>query len=394
MTQTISLTPHSPSSPHFDYIISGAGAAGLSLLLRMVSTPFFSGKSILLVDKEPKIKNDRTWCFWEKEPGFFEPLVYKSWSTLFYYNAHFSRQLNILPYRYKMIRGIDFYNHCFFEIALHKNVTVLYGTVGEMHSNASETYILVNGKKYTAGYIFNSILFEKPLPGKKGFYLLQHFKGWIIETGKPVFNEAHATLMDFRVPQHKGTSFVYVMPFSPTRALVEYTMFSEHLLKQEEYDISLRDYITRQLDCGAYTITEEEFGIIPMTNYRFSPGNHRIINMGTAGGQTKASTGYTFMSVQKKAEDIVAALQTGKHPMVHNTAPAKYHFYDSVLLNVLATRKLSGEKVFSEIFRKNHPHLIFHFLDNDSSLMQDLKIISSLPTMPFLKAGAEELLRG
>ena len=42
--------------------------------------------------------------------------------------------------------------------------------------------IQLNDEKISANYVFNSILFEKPELQKKEYYLLQHFKGWMIET--------------------------------------------------------------------------------------------------------------------------------------------------------------------------------------------------------------------
>ncbi len=101
--------------------------------------------------------------------------------------------------------------------------------------------------KIFAEYIFNSIVFLKPELKKKEYYLLQHFKGWIIETENPVFNSSEATLMDFRVSQQHGTTFVYVMPFSATKALVEYTLFTEKLLDPLQYDEGLKEYIKELL---------------------------------------------------------------------------------------------------------------------------------------------------
>src|SRR6185295_19576215 len=108
--------------------------------------------------------------------------------------------------------------------------------------------------------------------------------------------------------QHHGTTFVYVMPFSTTQALVEYTLFTDRLLEQAEYDEGLKEYISRFLNVQHYDIAGEEFGVIPMTNYVYPASNGCIINIGTAGGQTKASSGYTFRFIQKQAEQITEAL--------------------------------------------------------------------------------------
>ena len=377
--------------PDYDYIIAGAGAAGLSLLTRMIRSGKFSHKKILLIDKEPKLRNDRTWCFWEQGDGPFEEIVHRKWSRIWYHGKGFSRQYNILPYHYKMIRGIDFYRYCFDAINAQKNITIAYGSITGMHSCEQETWLSLDGRKITAATIFSSI-FTKPVEQTGEHFLQQHFKGWIIETKKPFFKPEEATLMDFRVGQQHGATFVYVMPFSPTRALVEYTLFTESLLQPQEYDAGLQDYIKNYLACDEYKVMEEEFGIIPMTNHRFPRNQGNIVYIGTAGGQTKSSSGYTFRFIQKGADALIKELLEGNQPLYHASPSFRYHFYDSVLLNVLATGKAACADIFTDLFKKNPPHRIFRFLDNESSLPDDIKLMATLPTWPFLKAGVQELL--
>ena len=219
------------SNQRYDFIIAGAGCAGLSLLTRLIASGKFADKKILLIDKEVKSKNDRTWCFWETEPGFFESIVHDHWEHVWFYGNEFSKLLSLPPYSYKLIRGIDFYNYCASLIRQQTNIDWLQDEVQEIVSNEAETYLVANGQKINAGFIFNSILFQKPVLKKNEYHLLQHFKGWTIETKTPVFNPKEATLMDFGVSQQHGTTFVYVMPFTETKALVEYTLFTGKLLE-------------------------------------------------------------------------------------------------------------------------------------------------------------------
>jgi lycopene beta-cyclase len=375
----------------YDYIIAGAGCAGLSLLMRMIDKEKFSNKSILLIDKSPKTQNDRTWCFWEKEKNFFEEIVFKKWNKLWIHTNEYSSLKDISPYNYKMIRGIDFYHYCFSQINEQKNITVLHQPVEQIFNDDSTPCILTNGKKITANYIFNSILFEKPVITNKEFYLLQHFAGWIIETEKEIFDPGEATLMDFTITQKNGNAFTYILPFSPTKAMIEYTLITETLLEKHQYRQVLSEYIEKKFGKIQYKISEEEFGVIPMTNHVFSKRDNNIIHIGTAGGQTKASSGYTFQFIQKQSETIIDALSENKE-LVFSRKKKRFHFYDSVLLNVLETKKLPAEKVFQQLFSKNKITDIFNFLDDESNLLQELKIISSLPVLPFLKAGIKELL--
>ncbi len=356
----------------------------------MIHSGKFTDKKILIVDKEQKNKNDRTWCFWEKEAGLFEPIVYKRWDKLLFHGNDFSRRLEITPYQYKLIRGIDFYNHCFDIIDKQKNFIVERGQIRGIGHLYGKPSVRVVDQANVSEYVFNSIILREPVLKKNEYYLLQHFKGWLIETEKPSFDPGEATLMDFRIDQKEGTSFVYVMPFSATEALVEYTLFSENLLEEKQYDIALKEYIEGILKIGSYKIKEEEFGVIPMTNHKFPVNDGNIINIGTAGGQTKGSSGYTFRFIQKHSAAIVQQLVLGKSPVI-KSAKSKFNFYDSVLLNILYHKKLPGSKIFSALFKKNKPRQLLRFLDNESSIPDDLKIISSLPTLPFLKAAARQL---
>jgi lycopene beta-cyclase len=383
------ITSPSETNNHYDYIIAGAGCAGLSLLVHMIESGKLADKKILLVDKEKKNKNDRTWSFWETKPGLFEKIVYKEWPKIWFHSKKMSELFDIDPYTYKMIRGIDFYTYCFEKIKTQKNIDISYGNVEEIKSD-TETFIKLDGQKITAQYIFNSILFEKPLLKKNEYYLLQHFKAWIIDSSKPIFNRDIATLMDFRVHQQYGASFVYVMPFSETKAMVEYTLFTQDLLQPKQYDDELKSYINNFLKTDSYTIADEESGIIPMTNHKFPMHINNIINIGTAGGQTKASSGYTFRFIQKHAAAITVQLIKKDNPFV-NGSSKRFGFYDSVLLNILHNNKLPCDEIFTDMFKKNKPQQVLRFLDNETSLAQELKIFSTLPTLPFLKSAIKQL---
>ena len=376
---------------HYDYIISGAGASGMSLLYRMMQHDFFSDKKILVIDKASKNTNDHTWCFWEKEPDVFEPIIHHQWKDVHFYSNHFSGLLSLAPYQYKMIRSIDLYKFVMDEASRHSNVTFLYGNVSEMGNEHGRACLILDEKKLTAGFIFNSILFGTFTIPEGKHSLLQHFKGWTIETDEPVFNAEEATLMDFRISQQHGTTFMYVLPTANNRALVEYTLFTEKLLRQEEYSIALKDYIQSVLKIENYKIVEEEFGVIPMTNIHFAKQVGNIIKMGTAGGQTKPSTGYTFKFIQKQCDEIVEALMNHQRFFKRKFREKKFFWYDSVLLNVLVNNRMKGDEIFARMFKKNSASEVFRFLDNESNLVQDFSIINSLPKPPFLIAGFQEM---
>ena len=197
--------------------------------------------------------------------------------------------------------------------------------------------------------------------------------------------------MDFRVDQTRGTTFAYVLPFSETKAMIEYTLFTENILADDEYENELKNYIDSFLHIKEYKITEKEFGIIPMTTRSFDFYKNSIYNIGTIGGQTKASSGYTFQFIQKQSDLILRSLVDNRPLRKGNSTSKRFLFYDKILLNVLQNKKVTGKEIFTTMFKKNKPQQVLKFLDNESSLLEELKIISTLPTLPFLKAAINQL---
>lgn len=378
----------------YDYIIAGSGCAGLSLLYRILKDPILKDKKILLLDKSEKNINDRTWCYWEKGAGLFEEVVMHEWKTLAFLSDDFTNQFELKDYRYKMIQGLDFYDFVLKFASSFENVTFKYESILQIQTEGDLALVKTDEALYKAQHVFNSTnLFHPEINTNNS--LLQHFQGWVIETENPVFNPEIGTLMDFRLSQKNGATFMYVLPTSTTQALVEYTLFSPNVLQKEAYEAELKNYIRETLKIENYQITHTEYGVIPMSLAKFSRNPNeqkRIINIGTAGGYTKASSGYTFQFIQKNTQDIVAKLRLGEDPNpVMNFREKMFEWYDRTLLEVLISKRLEGKVVFATMFKKLSPEMILRFLGNESTLLEEFKIIKSLPIPPFLISGIKQL---
>ena len=119
----------------------------------------------------------------------------------------------------------------------------------------------------------------------------------------------------------------------------------------------------------------------------FKKNPHKnIINIGTAGGFTKASSGYTFQFIQKDVSEIVARLKSGKNLNINTSFENKlYNWYDRTLIDVLLSKKMTGEEI--------NPEKILAFLGNESTLLEDVTMMTSLPIKPFLTSGIKQLLK-
>jgi lycopene beta-cyclase len=378
----------------FDYIIAGSGLAGLSLLYRLIHDDQFAAKKILVIDGEQKTKNDRTWCFWEKGEGVFEPVVHHSWSNLSFFTPEFSKKFQMKSYRYKMILGNDFYRYVLDGITKNENVTFHIAKIEKIYTEGNRGIVKTDSGTFDGEYIFNSTnLFNPEIT--TGNSLLQHFLGWKIKVEKPIFNPKEATLMDFTVAQKHGTTFMYMLPTTPKEALVEYTLFSPEVLERKEYEIELRKYIREKLQIESFEIIHDEFGIIPMTLARFERSigpEKRIINLGTAGGFTKASSGYTFYFVQKHLDNLVASLKKGNSPALSKSfQDRKFDWYDRTLLDVLLNQKIEGREIFEQLFKNMSPESVLAFLANESTAWEEFRIRLSVPLKAFIGSGIRQL---
>jgi len=373
----------------FDIIIAGAGASGLTLayLLKGLKT---TQKSILIIDKDQKSTNDRTWCFWEKDINLFEDLVFQSWSKLEISTPDWSKKFEIDPYVYKMIRGIDFYDFVKNEI----EKSSIEWVKEEIISIKDNGLVQTTSNTYEGQYVFDSTFDPNSLKKEKTNTLLQHFYGKIIEIPDPIFDNDTATYMDFQVDQEGDCRFGYILPFNGSKALVEYTLFNKHLLTDEQYKERLDEYIA-SLGIEQYDMIEEEFGVIPMSDHAFKiKRSQHVYNIGIKGGFAKASTGYTFLRSQKILKKMVDNLQ--QNIALDKDLPfqtKRFKSYDATLLDVLSNGKYTGADVFGNLFQKNGIHTMLKFLDEETTLKEEISIMSSTPILDFGKAFVKKLIR-
>jgi len=349
----------------YDYIITGTGATGLMLAYQMGSDPFFNDKKLLLIDKEIKNQNDRTWCFWEKGKGDWEAIIYKRWNHIFF--------------------GSDEY-YVLKEISGKPNITIVHEMVTLLTDLTTEVTVETNKNSYAAAMVFNSIVLSENYKEQNKYPVLnQHFLGWFVKTKEDVFDDSKATFMDFTVAQYGNTRFMYVLPSSKKEALFEYTLFSEDLLPEKEYEDEIIKYL-KEKEITQYEIIEKEKGCIPMTCYDFKNSNSKnILHIGTAGGWTKPSTGFTFQISSKKIKELIPYIKANKD-LSKFEKKTRFWFYDLLFLDVLYKDNAIGSILFSRLFRKNDPVKILKFLDNETSFTEEIKITTSLPWGKFLKA--------
>ncbi len=388
--------------PDYDFILAGGGLAGLSLAYHLIKGSL-RDRSILIIDKDAKQQNDRTWCFWEEQPTLFDEIAFRVWHRLRFVSDDFTREFDLAPYRYRMIRGLDFYNFTREKLSKCANVTFVRGNIDRVEDGPDRAAVTVDGEAFGGSWVFDSTLPSslrgsvptqaepsagtQAIPNGHYHHLNQHFRGWEIETEQPVFNPQLPTLFDFRTRQDGHMRFVYTLPFEEKRALIEYTLFSSHLLTSEEYDVGLKNYIEEVLGLKQYYIHHVEAGIIPMTDHPFPRRlGQRVMSIGTKGGRVKPSTGYAFLRTQRDSAAIVQSLIKHDQPFDIPAQRRRFGLHDSILLNLMTHHPDDLKPIFTLMFRNNPIQRIFRFLDETATLNEELRFIASLPPRRFWQA--------
>lgn len=377
---------------HYNYIFTGGGLAALTTVVALAENGRLENKSVLIIDPDPKTDDDRTWCFWEKSEHRFSELAANVWSNAVFADARQARNLELSPYRYKRIKASDFYSDAKRRLQLFPNVEWRNEAVIDFSDNGNGCSVKTTTNQFTCDKIFNSIFRPHTIDYQNYPLLQQHFKGWFIKTKNRCFDARVPTFMDFSVPQKGNTRFMYVLPLTETEALVEYTLFSQNILADSEYDIAISEYLqSKSID--EYEVVETEKGSIPMTVYPFWKHNSQnLIHIGTAGGWTKASTGYTFRNTIRQSQRLADFMQHNADLRTfHKTS--RFRLYDMLLLDVLDRHNDKGSTVFSSMFRKGSPALIFKFLDEQTTLAEDIAVILKCPTQLFLSAAIRRIFK-
>jgi lycopene beta-cyclase len=366
-------------------VIVGAGGAGLCMLEQLLlcaKRPL----RISMVDPDPESHRQRTWCRWlpKNDDSTYHSVL---WPRIRFAAPTCDLLLTPSESTYAHVSGTDFHSHVLsLNDGRHQIEWIRQAATGFGYDGPGHAHVYLGLKRLTGDVVFTSWF-----PGQRmSPDLWQHFHGWVIETTAPVFDPETMTLMDFDVPQHpQGVVFGYVLPFEPTVALVELTCFSRKTWTMDEYERRLSDHIltTFQLEPGSYSIRSRETGQIPMSPIP-NPGkpNPATFPIGTIAGAVKPSTGYAFARMQQSCQHLAETWLREGQARYPAQAPKRFAFYDALLLRIFRESPSSGIPIFRSLFSKVPVDLVFRFLDEKTTLRQEIGLFMRLPLTPFLKS--------
>ena len=97
-------------------------------------------------------------------------------------------------------------------------------------------------------------------------------------------------------------------------------------------------------------------------------------------------------NASKKSKALVQFLEKSISTSLDMTDFRRFHkkdkfwFYDLLLLDILSSKNELGSKIFSSMFKSGNSTMIFKFLDEETSISEDLQVIWRCPKMVFVQA--------
>lgn len=366
---------------HYDFIFAGGGMSALMLAYLIKSEKTLADCTVLIVDPNVGSSESKNICFWaDCLPDL--PLILKGkWDFLSFAGKKGVKTQRLDSLSYYCFDAASLMTQLKNELKAAGGVTFLQDKVIGM----DETRVQLCHSPVL--YVARQYVFDSLPPVGVSVSLWQHFLGWEIDIiHNSGFDAQALTLMDFRVAQSEGPAFMYLLPFSPRKALVEITLMSSDVLSVEHYEAYIEDYLTTHFPKLDFTLRHVEQGKIPMQQFRHGAASPGQLKLGIKGGMAKPTTGYTFLNSYQQARQIVAQLVAEGSLNSLPTPKKRFEFYDRLLLSIIRRNPRAVKPIMESLFYRNRYSTLLAFLSERTTLLQETGILWSLPWKPFLHA--------
>ena len=224
----------------------------------------------------------------------------------------------------------------------------------------------------------------------------QKFLGLEVETETP-HGLTLPIIMDATVPQLDGYRFVYSLPFSPTRLLIEDTYYSDGV---DLDPAALEKRLLAYAEARGWTvarIVRREHGVLPVAlggdiDAFWDEGEARVPRIGLRAAQFHPTTGYSFPDAVRMA-DAIAALPSFDAASIYAATRAAsaaawenrgyYRLLNRLLF--LAGEPAERYKVLQRFYQLD-PGLIARFYAGETTLADKARVLVGKPPVPFWRA--------
>ncbi len=294
----------------YDVVIVGGGLQGCLIVLALAAHR--PEARVALVERDARLGGNHTWCFHAGDLGpadapIVAPAIAHRWDG---YVVAFPEHGRTIDSAYAAVTSESIDVAVRAAVATRRTFELLAGTTAvEVERDRVE---LADGRVLHASLVIDARGPER-YTAAAGTHAYQKFVGLELELARP-HGLTRPMLMDARVEQVDGFRFVYVLPLSPTRVLVEDTYYADGpTLDRVQIADAVRAYAADQgFEIAA--VVREEHGVLPLP-LEAAPAPPRFgdgpLVAGYAGGWFHPTTGYSFPIALRIAGFVVGALGEG-----------------------------------------------------------------------------------
>lgn len=289
----------------FDFVLVGGGLQNALIAVALCQRA--PKLRLALVEREPCLGGNHTWCFHDGDVGasardFVEPFVVHRWPG---YTVHFpglQRQVNI---GYSAITSERLHRVVVETMARTPGCQLLCGRTARRIE--ADAVVLDDGTRLSGRMVVDA----------RGPSASTAQTGYQKFLGREIVTEgSHGVqlpvLMDAVLPQRDGYRFLYVLPFSERRLLVEETFFSDSpALDERRVGESLAAYINSR-GWRVSEVVRAERGVLPMPwAGAYSQPANGPLRAGYRGGFFHPATGYS-LPVAVRVADCLSRTYSGQ----------------------------------------------------------------------------------
>jgi lycopene beta-cyclase len=353
-----------------DIAIIGGGSAGITLASKL------NNCSAVVIEPRTPAERDCSWALWagshqQKKLAGATKGSWKHWKLIDYHTEinHYSDQ-----YRYTSLSSAQYMAQC--ESNLAEGVDLIRAQADDIVAEGNGGSFTAAGQHYKVAQLYDS---RPPKMSDNG--LKQHFLGWEIRTKYPISHPEIAILMDFRVDQSRGLHFIYMLPFSDRRLLIESTMISNRLEDKNWYRQAIEQWL-RDRDIEIEENLREEIGAIPM--HTVKPLDRNIAGIGAASGAVRLSSGYAFTGIQAQIVKLAQGISAGQYSVPKPISPTLIRM-DQIFNRVLLSQPELGVSLMMLTAKALDANGFARFMLGSATIIDWVKVIMAMPKIPFLK---------
>ena len=381
-------------SDMFDVIILGGGCAGLSLATRLVNSGGTCPRVVVLEARAAYI-HDRTWCFFKDSQAPAQHSVQHAWPSMRITSGSGSVTVDCGSMPYEMVHAGEFYQSAQSIINQSDHVDLRMDVAITKAPEKREGVWRVDTGvgAFHAPYVIDTRPAKRP--ERDGAKLWQSFYGQEIECNVDTFDVSCGDLMDFSAANACGAqaafpdavSFVYVLPTTARRALLEFTVFGPDPLNPDLLHDLFTKAVRQRVGSAEFSLLRSEHGVLPMGILPsvFSHDASYVFAGLTAGG-ARPSSGYAFARIQRWAASCADALASGQGPVGHAPDGFILRAMDTLFLKLVRAYPQAAPDLFTALFAGTNTDSLIRFLSDRATLADNVRVVAALLPRPLLRA--------